>query len=252
MTDSPKATPTPTPPPLASASAKPRSAGAAGATRWSIVQRAAAGDAGARSVFARTYQPVIRAYLGARWRQTNYLAHLDDAAQDAFVDCFRDGGALQRVDPSRPVKFRTFLYGVVRNVALRYEERTNKGREKQADTLIAAALPAREEALSRVFDRAWAQAVMRRAAERQERAAEGRGPEMQERVELLRLRFAENLPIRDIATRWETDPARLHRQYRKARQEFQVALRVEVGEYYNGTAADVERECAELLGLLGE
>lgn len=223
-----------------------------GATRWSIVQKAAAGDAAARSVFARTYQPVIRAYLGARWRGSNYLAYLDDAAQDAFVDCFRDGGALHRVDPSRSVKFRTFLYGVVRNVALRYEERTNKGREKQADTLIAAAVPSREEALSRVFDRAWAQAVVRRAAERQALAAEGRGPEAQERVELLRLRFGENLPIRDIAKRWNTDAARLHRAYRRARQEFQVALQVEVSEHHAGTPAEIEQECAELLGLLGE
>lgn len=223
-----------------------------GATRWSIVQRAADGDGPARSLFARTYDPVIRAYLGARWRGSGYLRHLDDAAQDAFVDCFKDGGALQRVDPERRVKFRTFLYGVVRNVALRYEERTNKGREKQADTLVAAALPSREEALSRVFDRAWAMALMRRAAERQERAAEQFGPEARERVRLLQLRFGENLPIREIAKRWETDAARLHRQYRKARLEFQAALRVELSELNGGNAAEIDRECVELLDLLGE
>ncbi|MEJ7637578.1 MAG: hypothetical protein WKF75_06195 [Singulisphaera sp.] len=34
------------------------------------------------------------------------------------------------------------------------------------------------------------------------------------RIALLEFRFQEGLPIREIARRWGTDPARLHREYR--------------------------------------
>ncbi len=39
-------------------------------------------------------------------------------------------------------------------------------------------------------------------------------------VELLRLRFEENLPIREIARRWATDPANVHKSYALARRSF--------------------------------
>jgi RNA polymerase sigma-70 factor (ECF subfamily) len=71
------------------------------------------------------------------------------------------------------------------------------------------------------------------------------------RVELLRLRFQEGLPIRDIATRWQTDAAVLHHEYARAREEFRAALLEVVAFYHPGTAAEVERECANLLSLLG-
>jgi RNA polymerase sigma factor (sigma-70 family) len=216
-----------------------------------VVRSAASGDPGARAEFARTYEPIIRAYLGARWRGSTHRRHIDDAAQDTFLDCFREDGALRRVDPSRPVRFRTYLFGVVRNVALRYEEGRPQGRERAADTVLVAALPAREEALSVVFDRAYAQAIVRRAAERQERAAQEGDAEARERVEVLRLRFGEGLPIRTIAQRWDADPARIHRQYRRARQEFRDALHAEVSLYHQGTPAEVDRECEALLELLG-
>jgi hypothetical protein len=38
-------------------------------------------------------------------------------------------------------------------------------------------------------------------------------------VELLRLRFQEGLPIRDIATRWNEDAAKLHHEFATARDE---------------------------------
>lgn len=235
----------------ASGSAAAGGGSAPDATRWSVVQLAAAGDRAARAEFARTYEPIIRAYLGARWRGSAHRRHIDDAAQDTFLDCFREDGALRRVDPSRPVRFRTFLFGVVRNVALHYEEGRPQGRERAADTVMTAALPAREEALSIVFDRAFAQAIVRRAAERQENAARDGDADARERVEILRLRFGEALPIRDIAKRWDTDAARIHRQYRRARLEFKDALHAEVALYHQGTPAEVDQECEALLELLG-
>jgi RNA polymerase sigma-70 factor (ECF subfamily) len=44
------------------------------------------------------------------------------------------------------------------------------------------------------------------------------------RVELLRLRFEDNLPIRTIAERRQVSAAELHHSYALARREFKAAL----------------------------
>jgi RNA polymerase sigma-70 factor (ECF subfamily) len=221
-------------------------------TCWTVVRGAAAGEAAARSVFAATYLDVVRAYLGARWRGTSYAAQIDDAVQDVFLDCFREDGALGRADPENPGSFRTFLFAVVRNVALRHEEKSRRGRVLQADTAFDPGEVVDDERLSLVFDRAWARALLKRAVERQERAAAERGDdEALRRVELLRLRFGSDLPIREIARRWGTEPERVHREYARSREEFKRALFDEVAFHHPGTAGDVARECASLLALLG-
>jgi RNA polymerase sigma-70 factor (ECF subfamily) len=106
--------------------------------------------------------------------------------------------------------------------------------------------------LSQVFDRAWAAALVREAGQRQAEIARTRGPEAERRVELLRLRFHDGLPIREIARLWQADPARLHHEYATARREYREALREVVAFHQPGAAADVERACAELLALLAE
>jgi RNA polymerase sigma-70 factor (ECF subfamily) len=70
-------------------------------------------------------------------------------------------------------------------------------------------------------------------------------------VELLRARFHEGLPIRDIARRWGTDAAALHHEYAKARQEFKAALLEVVAFHHPGSPTEVEQECANLLAHLG-
>ena len=87
------------------------------ATRWTIGERAAAGRGPEREDFAILYEPAVRAYFAARWKGSAYARLVDDAVQDLFLDLFRDGGALQRVDPDRPGGFRAFLYGVARDGA---------------------------------------------------------------------------------------------------------------------------------------
>jgi hypothetical protein len=81
------------------------------------------------------------------------------------------------------------------------------------------------------------------------RAAEG-GDEALRRVELLRLRFEEGLPIRAIAERWGADAARLHHAYALARQEFRAALLEVVAFHQPGSPAEVEQEAASLLKAL--
>jgi RNA polymerase sigma-70 factor (ECF subfamily) len=145
----------------------------------------------------------------------------------------------------RVPSFRAFLYGVIRNVARRFEARPARP---------AGPLPhqvdANEASQSRLFDRAWAQAVMEEAAQLQRERAVERGSEAVRRVELLRLRFEEALPIRVIAERWGVDPASLHRAYALARKEFRAALLEVVAFHQPGSAAEVEREAASLLQAL--
>ena len=109
---------------------------------------------------------------------------------------FPPGRRLEAAGAGRVPSFRAFLYGVVRNVARRFESRRLRAAGPLPD------VPASEEGLSRLFERTWAQAIMTEAAQLQQQRASERGPEAVRRVELLRLRFEEGLPIRAIAERW--------------------------------------------------
>lgn len=216
-------------------------------TCWTLIRAAAGGSAQPREEFARRYAPVLRAYLSARWRDSRLLQDLDDAVQDVFVECLRPGGALERLDPSRDGGFRAFLYGVARNVALRRESR----RPAPDGAADLDAIPDDHTSLSRVFDRAWARAILREAARVQEERARALGERALRRVELLRLRFHEGLPIREIGRRWGTDAAGLHHEYATAREEFRAALIDVVAFHHAGDPGAVEEECRKLLLLLG-
>ncbi len=67
-------------------------------TCWTLVEDAAGGRDGARDEFARLYLPVVKAYLGARWRGNVLRSDVDDAAQEVFVDLIKPNGALARVE----------------------------------------------------------------------------------------------------------------------------------------------------------
>jgi RNA polymerase sigma-70 factor (ECF subfamily) len=213
-------------------------------TCWTVIRAAAAGSPADRDELARRYLAVVRAYLAARWRGPPLRPDLDDAVQEVFVECFRQGGALEAAGAGRVPSFRAFLYGVVRNVARRFESRPVRA---------AGPLPeiaANEESLSQLFERTWAQALMTEAAQLQQRRASERGPEAVRRVELLRLRFEEGLPIRAIAERWGVAAAELHHAYAKARQEFRADLLEVVAFHHPGSPAEVEQEAASLLTAL--
>ncbi len=213
-------------------------------TCWTIIRAAAAGSPADREELARRYLGVVRAYLAVRWRGSGWCGDLDDATQEVFVECFRQGGALEAAGAGRVPGFRAFLCGVIRNVARRFESRPVRA----ADPLPEIA--GDEASQSRLFDRTWAQAIMAEAAGLQRTRAAERGPKAIERVELLRLRFEENLPIRAIAERWGVDPAPLHHAYALARQEFKAALLEVVAFHQPGSAVELEQEAASLLKAL--
>jgi len=213
-------------------------------TCWTIIRAAAAGSATDREELARRYLGVIGAYLASRWRGSDLRNDLDDAVQEVFVECFRQGGALEAAGADRVPSFRAFLYGVIRNVARRFESRPTRATGPLPD------MPADDVTQSRLFDRTWAQAIMAEAAQLQrQRAAEG-GPEAVKRVKLLRLRFEENLPIRAIAELWKVDAAKLHHAYALARQEFRTALLEVVAFHQPGSPIELEQEAAGLLKAL--
>jgi RNA polymerase sigma-70 factor (ECF subfamily) len=217
-------------------------------TRWTLIRGAAAGRAADREEFARRYEPVIRAYLGARWRGTPLLDDLEDTMQETFLACFRDDGALARVDPDGHGRFRSFLYGVVLNMARRVERsRARLVARREGDDEDLRGIEANQDSASRVFDRAWASSLLKRAAELQAERAGGIDETAVRRVELLRVRFGEGLPIREIAARWNEDAAHLHREYAKARREFRDALREVVRDEDGGTRAEIDAECERLI-----
>ncbi len=213
-------------------------------TCWTLIHRAADGDREAVEDFARFYEPIIRAYLSIRWNNSMKNRDLDDAVQDVFVACFGERGALNRVDPQRPNGFRAFLFGVIRNIARRHEN-------KHLPSLLIEEPLDEGTGVSAAFEREFARSLMRQAAGVQNSNAQAKGPEAIRRHALLGLRFRENLPIREIARRWEVDAAWLHHQYATAREEFRAALKHVIKFHQpESTDAEIEAECLNLIKSL--
>ena len=217
----------------------------ADATCWTLIRAAAAGDGAARDRFARLYESIARTYFAARWQRSSLLASLDDAVQDVFVECFKDNGVLGRVSEAPQVGFRAYFHGLLRNIALRHEEKQR----------LLAPVPedhaADDTSLSRAFDRAWARSLLQETARIQADMAVENGERAVRRVELLRLRFQEGIPIREIAARWNEDAAKLHHEYATARDEFRSALkRVMAFHLPNTSERDLDAACKDVLGLL--
>ena len=84
-----------------------------------------------------------------------------------------------------------------------------------------------------------------------ERMAERARPDARarRRVELLRLRFAEGRPMREIASLWDADPRELEYDYDRAREEFTAALHEVVRRHHPD--GDTAAECARLLEYFG-
>lgn len=220
-------------------------------TCWTVIQGAAAGSAEDRGDFARRYQPIIRAYLAARWAGSALAEEIDDAMQEIFVDCFRAGGVLDRADVDRPGGFRSFLYGVIRIAALRVEAgRVHRDARSSPTSVDLSRIAADETTMSRTFDREWARAQVRSAMQLQEQRAKRDGPDALRRVELLRIRFADGKPIREIAEMWGVDSTLLHRDQTRARREFKKALFDVIRSQSPGPNELVVRECEELLACM--
>ncbi|MCZ6834705.1 MAG: sigma-70 family RNA polymerase sigma factor [Planctomycetota bacterium] len=220
-------------------------------TCWTMIRDASGGDATARERFASMYAPVIRAYLGARWGGGPLREVIEDAQQDVFIELFRDGGALGKLDEQSESGFRGFLFGVTRNVARRHEQKKQRSRSDQPATAFFDHLPDDEPRLSQIFDQAWAKSLLHEAGRVQHEKAAELGSEAIRRHDLLQLRFRDGLPIRDIAARWDEPAEHVHREYAKARREFQEAL-LEVIRFHHENASEerLAQIAKDLIGLL--
>jgi len=235
-------------------------------TCWTVLRGAAKGDPSFRTEFARLYEPVIRKFLQIRWAARPNRFDLDDAVQDVFLDCLKPDGALQRLEVGYPNGFRGYLFGITRNVARRQEQR------RHLEPLPDYDLEDEQTGAETAFDRAWARTMMKEAvrvmtetAQRVDAASVHHGqskplPNSAQvdlraraslRVELLRLRFQENLPIREIAQAWHVETAWLHHEYATARAEFHAAL-LQLIAFHNPSATNAENQqaCRELLAML--
>lgn len=218
-------------------------------TCWTLIRRAAVGEAGARSQFTRSYERLIRAYLVRRWQGSAHAADVDDAAQEVLLECLGDGDPLRRADPGR--EFRSYLLGIVRNVALRFERQRGRRHEQLAGGESAFVdMPGRELALSQFFDRQWAQAMVDEARALVRAQADSGDPRAKLHAELLELRFGKGMPIRDIAAQWQMDADAVHRAYAKARERFRQCLRQVVQFHATGEGADLDAECQRVFELL--
>lgn len=218
-------------------------------TSWTMIERAAGGDRAAREGFTSTYLPVVRAYLRARWPGALGENRLEDAVQDVFLACLKEGGAIENVQRDGGGRFRTWLYRVVLNVARRYEEKAAFARKREGgDEERLGEEPGREAALSLVFDRAWARRMVRHAVERLRAQADSEV--RRRRMVILEARFGEGLPIREIAKRMDVAAAQVHHDYARARDDFKRCLRDVVSEHCSGSPAEIERECLALLARL--
>ena len=216
------------------------------------MRAASQGDQAARSAFARGYASPIRAYLTHRWRGLAATRDLEDAIQDVFVECYKPGGVIETADPGRG-DFRALLYGVVRNVARRYEERfTQEQRREPGEIVDLDALPEVSDGLSRVFDRAWAQALLREAVQCHEASAMAGDADARRRFAILRMRHDGALPVREIASALgEPDVEKVHNEYRRARRDFAVHLRTVVAAHTGVQGDRIDDECRRLGELLG-
>lgn len=220
-------------------------------TSWTVVTGAAAGEESARSTFAERYEPLVRSYLAARWRLPRDHEEVRDATQDVFVECFKTGGALERVERDRPGGFRAYLYGVISNVAAMMERgETRRRRREGAPGPDPEKVAANEATLSAAFDRAWTQMVAREA---RMKLAEQRqkDPAAAERFLCLELRYNEGLPPRDIAERLALPVETIYERLKRARQDYRDALLEILGDYDpQATRSQLEERCRGLVGNL--
>ena len=213
-----------------------------------MLHGAAAGDCEAKEAFGRRYLPVVRNYLGARWRDMRHARYTDDATQEVFFEFLREKGALHRAIADANRSFGAYLFGVTCNVARRYESGQRSASERLgSEPLDEFEFAGPEEPASEIFQKGWASALIEAAGERLRELAEDADDAARRRVELLDLRFADGLPIRDIAKRWGEDPTHVHREYARARKEFHAALKETIVFHHPGSPASVEKELVEIL-----
>lgn len=213
-------------------------------TSWTLIGGAASGDATSRGTFARLYGDVVRIELAARMRRAADDADVEDAVQEVMLECLKAGGALERASAKKCTRFRAYLGGITRNVALRYQER----QMLQPDTLDRAdTVSDPGPAIAARLDAAWSHAVLGEVmALLVHESATSATARM--RLAVLRMRHEEGSSPAEIAAALNITPVRVHYLTAEAKRDFRNALLSVVSQQNPGlTRAEVEAECVALL-----
>ncbi len=220
-------------------------------TCWSVVLQAAAGDPVQREEFARRYDPVIRAYLATRWRLPRDHADVADASQEVFLQCFRDRGALERLDPDRPGGLRAFLYGVTAKTASELERKGARWRRNTSRDPIDPELHAAAElSNSRAFDKAWATMIAREARGLLIERAKNGTAVSRRRLYCLEQRYFNGKSPREIAPELGIDAQRVSELLYEGKLEYRAALFEIVASYFpKASEREIEDRCREIAGL---
>ena len=206
-------------------------------TCWTKLKEAVVDDK-KRQAFTILYEPVLRTYLEARWKQPSLTGNILPAIQAVFDESYRQGRALQQIDSEAQGELRVFLYKITRAVATKLESEASVTEKIDEDQMAL------------VFDRAWAVCMMRQAAKMQAERARG-NEKAERRLQLLRVHHYGGVAMVTIAKLWKTDVNELNTEYEVAQQEFEKALE-EVLVFHNPrTWAETEEESARVLALLG-
>ncbi len=217
-------------------------------TCWTVVHGAAGGDPASRAAFAERYGRVVAAYLAARWKLPVDHGDVTDTVQDVFMECFKLAGPLERADSDRPGGFRAFLHGITRNVARRAERKGGMLRHglRVAD-LDLDQIEHAGPTLSAVFDRAWAQNLVRQAMGLIMERAERDGGAAKEAATFLRQRHLENLAPKDIAERHGVPVSRVYQSLKDMRTAFRSAVIDTLAhDHPEDSRAELEKRCVEL------
>ncbi|MCA8957644.1 MAG: sigma-70 family RNA polymerase sigma factor [Planctomycetes bacterium] len=221
---------------------------------WRMIAAAAAGDPEARAAFVEAFQPTIRAAL-----ERDLKGHLgqpdviDDLVQEVFVECFKQGGALQRADPTRD--FKSFLLGIVANIRRRaWEVHTRRRLEQEGEP---HELPD-DSGVSVTLDRRYAKELFRAALEHvKQRAVSARGRSFNAHDLLIR-RYRDDEAPRAIAASIRSDGGECTAKQvsdaaGKAKDEFRDALETELrARHPDCSAEEISRMGAELLTLIAK
>ncbi len=206
-------------------------------TCWTKLKEAVVDDK-KRQAFTILYEPVLRTYLEARWKQPSLTGNILPAIQAIFDESYRQGRALEQIDSEAQGELRVFLYKIARAIAIKME----------SDASVTERID--EDQMAQVFDRTWAVCMMRQAAKMQAERARG-NEKAERRLQLLRVHFYGDVPMETIANLWKTDVNELDTEYEVAGKEFESALE-EVLVFHNPrTWAETEEESARVLALLG-
>ncbi len=231
------------------------------ATHWSVVL--AAGDTQspqslqALETLCRAYWYPLYSFI--RWR--GYDAHEAEDLTQAFFAHLLEKRALGKVDPSKG-KFRSFLLASLNNfLSNEWDKSQRLKRGGGAEVFSFDGVPAEERYLlepvhgqspERIFERRWAETVLRQVVDRLEKEFHEAGQAA--RFEVLRtflMTGSRSLPYDAAAARLGMTVTALTAAVRRMRLRFRDIFRAEIAHTVP-CLEDVDEEIRYLLGSLSE